>query len=82
MTSLDTNNLNQLSESSYLETITDIETYLSENKYLKEIYESAQQTLLNEKRIDNNKYIECIKRTNVLIKYLDELNPFVIQRYK
>ena len=43
MTSLDTNNLNQLSESSYLETITDIETYLSENKYLKEIYESAQQ---------------------------------------
>ena len=81
MTSLETNNLNQ-PESTFLETVTDIETYLAENKSLKEIYESAQQILLNEKRIDNNKYIECIKRTNVLIKYLDELNPFVFQRYK
>jgi tetratricopeptide (TPR) repeat protein len=28
------------------------------------------------------KYLECIKLCNILIKYLDELNPFVIQRHK
>ena len=68
--------------STFLQTVNDIETYLSENKDLKQLYESAQQILTNEKRIDNDKYIECIKRCNVLIKYLDELNPFVIDRYK
>lgn len=68
--------------STFLESVNDIETYLSENKNLKSLYENAQQTLINEKRVDNNKYIECIKRTNVLIKYLDELNPFVVQRHK
>jgi len=76
MTSTETNN------STFLQTVNDIETYLSENKDLKQLYESAQQILTNEKRIDNDKYIECIKRCNVLIKYLDELNPFVIDRYK
>ena len=64
MTSTETNN------STFLQTVNDIETYLSENKDLKQLYESAQQILTNEKRIDNDKYIECIKRCNVLIKYL------------
>jgi tetratricopeptide (TPR) repeat protein len=76
MTSTETNNL------TFLQTVNDIETYLSENKDLKQLYESAQKILTNEKRIDNDKYIECIKRCNVLIKYLDELNPFVVERYK
>jgi len=76
MTSTETNN------PTFLQTVNDIETYLSENKDLKQLYESAQKILTNEKRIDNDKYIECIKRCNVLIKYLDDLNPFVVERYK
>jgi tetratricopeptide (TPR) repeat protein len=64
------------------EPIANIENFLSNYEKLKTIYNKAQETLLTSQQIDNEKYLECIKLCNILIKYLDELNPFVIQRHK
>lgn len=64
------------------ESIANMENFLSDYKELREIYNDAQQTLIKEQKVDNEKYVDCIKRSSTLIKYLDELNPFVIQRHK
>lgn len=62
--------------------ITDIKTFLTEYEKLKVLYNQAQEQLLMNGKIDNEKYIECIKKSGTLIKYLDELNQFVIERNK
>ena len=64
------------------EPIANIENFLSNYEKLKTIYNKAQETLLTSQQIDNEKYLECIKLCNILIKYLDELNPFVIQPHQ
>lgn len=64
------------------ESITNIESFLSNYEQLQNVYNTAQETLLNTQKIDNEKYLECIKLCNILIKFLDELNPFVMQRHK
>lgn len=63
-------------------TIKDIDSFLAEYEVLEKTYNRAQEKLLIEKLTDNELYIECLKYTNNIIKYLDELNQFVIHRYK
>ena len=59
-----------------------IEKFLKEYTELKSIYDSAQETFVKEQRVDNEKYIHCINKSGELIKYLDNLNQFVLQRNK
>lgn len=63
-------------------TIKDIDSFLAEHKLLEKTYSRAQEKLLIEKVTDNELYLECLKYTNNIIKYLDELNPFVMNRHK
>ena len=64
------------------DTVPDIETFLTEHKTLHNLYTNAQEHLLRTKTLDNEKYVECIKLSSKLIRFLDTLNPFQIYRYK
>jgi len=66
----------------FVDKVENIETFLSQYKILEAIYNYAQDRLLKHGDLDNTKYIECINRSAVLIRYLDNVNPFVIQRHK
>ena len=59
-----------------------IDEFLEEYKNVTRIYNKAQEVLIVEKRTDNDSYINCLKITSRIIKFLDELNQFVIQRHK
>lgn len=62
--------------------ITDIETCLEQLKYLKDIYDRAQDIFTNEKRVDSELYVNCINRSQKMIRFLDEQNVFILNRYK
>ncbi len=62
--------------------IKDIEGFLRQYKKFKKKYDEAQDTLVKTQKVDNEKYLECIHQGLDMIKFLDELNPFVVQRYK
>lgn len=62
--------------------VDDIDTFLEQYQILNEYFENAQNTFIKKQIIDNETYVDCIKRTQVMIKFLDELNPFVINRHK
>ena len=59
-----------------------IDEFLEEYRNVTRMYNKAQETLIVEKRTDNEAYINCLKITSRIIKYLDELNQFVVQRHK
>ena len=59
-----------------------INEFLEEYKNIRIVYNKAQEILLTEKRTENDLYIKCLKMTSRAIKFLDELNQFVIQRHK
>jgi len=67
---------------SAVEKVDSIETFLSQYKILKSIYDEAQNTFFTTQKVDNAKYINCIHLTNTMIKFLDDLNPFVTSRHK
>jgi predicted O-linked N-acetylglucosamine transferase (SPINDLY family) len=62
--------------------VNDIKTFLKEYEKLKIVYNQAQEKLLMDGKIDNEKYAECIDKSRMLITFLDELNQFVVQRHK
>jgi predicted O-linked N-acetylglucosamine transferase (SPINDLY family) len=64
------------------ESVSDIDTFLSEYNVLKDIYNGAQAEFAKTNKVDNDKYVDCIKRSGVIIKFLDEQNPIVLHRYK
>jgi len=64
------------------QSISTIEEFLEQYKILQTIYNSAQAIFYESKKVDNEKYINCIQRCNCLIKYLDNLNMFVIARHQ
>jgi protein O-GlcNAc transferase len=49
---------------------------------VKSIYDQAQEILNKEQRVDNEKYNACITGSSEIIKFLDELNIFEINRIK
>ncbi len=71
-----------MSEYEIPDSIKDIDSFLTEYKHLFEVYNAAQAVFNSTQKVDNAKYVDCIKRSQVMIRYLDELNPFVIARYK
>ncbi|NBP01178.1 MAG: hypothetical protein EBU90_13775 [Proteobacteria bacterium] len=59
-----------------------IEELLSQYETLNAIYSQAQEEFFKTQKVNNDKYVNCIQRTNSMIKFLDDLNPFVVNRYK
>ena len=51
-------------------------------KYVKNVYDQAQDILNKQQKIDNDKYNTCIEKSSEIIKFLDELNIFEINRIK
>jgi predicted O-linked N-acetylglucosamine transferase (SPINDLY family) len=51
-------------------------------KRVKAIYDEAQDLLVKENKVDNDKYVKCIEYSNKIITFLDTLNPFQINRIK
>jgi tetratricopeptide (TPR) repeat protein len=62
--------------------INDIESCLEQYNHLKNVYDKAQNIFTNEKKIDSELYINCINRSQKMIKFLDNQNIFIINRYK
>ncbi len=62
--------------------ITDNASFLMLYKTLVDEYNDAQHELLKTGQLNNEKYVECIKKSTGLIKYLDTLNQFQIARNK
>lgn len=62
--------------------VDDVDTFLTQYNILNESYEKAQDTFVKTQVVDNETYVDCIKRTQLMIKFLDELNPFVVSRHK
>jgi protein O-GlcNAc transferase len=61
--------------SKVIEPITSIDGFVKEYKFIRSIYDEAQRKLQKKKKIDNDKYVECIHRSNACISYLDTLSP-------
>jgi predicted O-linked N-acetylglucosamine transferase (SPINDLY family) len=59
-----------------------IDEFLEQYSILTEIYQSAQTAFFETKRVENEKYINCIQRCSCIIKFLDNLNMFVVSRHK
>jgi predicted O-linked N-acetylglucosamine transferase (SPINDLY family) len=62
--------------------VKDIDTCMDQFKILNRLYEEAQKQFVEEQKIDNDKYVNCIQRASSMIKFLDDTNQFVINRYK
>ena len=62
--------------------INTIDDFLSAYSILNDDYNKAQEKFLKTQVLDNEKYIDCIKRSSNIIKYLDDLNQFQLQRHK
>jgi predicted O-linked N-acetylglucosamine transferase (SPINDLY family) len=64
------------------EKVNSISEFLSEYKNLKKIYDNAQDEFFKIKKVNNDAYVDCIKRSKVMITFLDDLNQFQTQRHK
>jgi len=64
------------------ETISTTDEFLEQYQILNKTYTEAQDIFFKEQKIDNQKYIECILRSRVMIKYLDELNYIQLNKNK
>jgi protein O-GlcNAc transferase len=53
---------------------------LSQN--LRELYNLAQKKFIETKEVDNDKYVQCIKLSNELIKYFEKMHLFQVNRNK
>jgi predicted O-linked N-acetylglucosamine transferase (SPINDLY family) len=51
-------------------------------KFVKNIYDSAQEALTKQNKVENEKYIKCVEYGRKIITFLDGLNPFQINRMK
>ena len=69
-------------DSNTLEEPITLENVSKNIKRVKSIYDSAQETLIKENRVDNEKYIKCVEYGRKIITFLDALNPFQINRMK
>uniref|UniRef100_A0A6C0DZ90 protein O-GlcNAc transferase n=1 Tax=viral metagenome TaxID=1070528 RepID=A0A6C0DZ90_9ZZZZ len=56
--------------------------FLEQYKHLSEIYNVAQNYFLTTTKLDNIKYVDCIKRSGAMIRYLDKLNAMQLQKIK
>ena len=69
------------SENQFKEPVT-LENVRDNVKFVKAIYDDAQEMLTKENKVDNNKYTKCIDLSSKIIRLIDDLNPFQINRLK
>jgi protein O-GlcNAc transferase len=62
--------------------VVSIEDFLAQFETLQTLFNEAETTLETTRTVDNDKYITCIRLSNKLVKFLDELNQFQIGRHK
>lgn len=62
--------------------VKDIDEFLEQFNFLEKLYNEAQETLTKFGKVDNEKYVNCIARSSSMIRFLDDLNPFVTSRHK
>ena len=62
--------------------INKIEEVLDKKIELEKLYNEAQEELILTNKVNHEKYNECIKITQECIKFLDDQNPFLINRNK
>jgi len=74
--------LNISSPSKAICTIKSIDEFLQEYTQLENMYNIAQKNLMDSGIVNNELYSQCIIKSAQLIRFLDNLNPFVTQRYK
>ena len=56
------------------EKINNVDTYLEEYKNLIDVFDVAQEKYLTNGEVDTEKYVECLTRSSVMIRFLDELS--------
>ncbi|NDC95394.1 hypothetical protein EB118_15830 [bacterium] len=62
--------------------VQNIDEFLQEYKILQKLYDEAQNEFFTKGTLDHAKYRECISISAKIIKFLDDLNPFAVQRHK
>ena len=62
--------------------VNSLDDFFSEYTELTKVYNRAQEKFLTTQAIDNEKYIDCIRRSNNMIKFVETLNPFQVYRHK
>jgi predicted O-linked N-acetylglucosamine transferase (SPINDLY family) len=62
--------------------IESMEEFLKEYVILKNDFDKAQEKFIIEKKIDNEKYVECIFRSKKIITFLDELSGIKMSKHK
>ena len=56
--------------------------FKEQSQKLRDLYNLAQKKFIETKEVDNDKYVECIKLSNELIKYFGKMHLFQINRNK
>jgi len=64
------------------EVIENMDAFLLHYKTLETLFNEAEETLEKTKKVDNDKYVTCIRLSNKIITFLDELNHFQIGRHQ
>ncbi|NDD55532.1 hypothetical protein EBZ39_16985, partial [bacterium] len=65
-----------------MEPVKTIDDFLTQYKALDKLYNEAQDHFHKTQTLDHAKYRDCIARSANIVKFLDELNQFVVQRHK
>lgn len=74
-----TNNIEEVQEKKMVKTIEEV---LEKKVELEKLYNEAQEELILTQKVNHEKYNDCIKLTQECIKFLDDQNPFLINRNK
>lgn len=65
-----------------LEKVDNTKVFLEQHKILCDIYNEAQEEFVKTQKLNNEKYINCIRRSSFMIKFLDSQNQMQYQKYK
>lgn len=59
--------------------INSIDAFIKEYRVIRSVYDQAQRKLEKKKKVDNDKYVECIHRSNACISYIDTISSLEYQ---
>ena len=66
----------------HIEEVKDFDDFVTKYQFAKNKYDTAQEHYFKTREVDNATYVDVIQRTQQLIRYMDKLDQFKIQRYK
>jgi protein O-GlcNAc transferase len=65
-----------------LEKVANTEMFLEQYKILSEIYNEAQDEFVQTQKLNHEKYVNCIRRSSSIIRFLDTQNQMQYQKFK